>query len=58
VANAWKQLPYCHQQEEETIVQLYQQFMEIVDQTEQIYGTIVPSVIVDADKSGLKINGK
>jgi Zinc knuckle len=58
VANAWKQLAYWHQQEDETIVQFYQQFMETVDQTEQMFGTIVPSVMVDADKSGAKVDEK
>jgi hypothetical protein len=57
-ANAWKQLAYCHQQEDETIVQFYQQFMETVDLTEQVFGTIVLSVMVDADKSGAKIDEK
>jgi hypothetical protein len=52
----WKQLAYCHQQEDETIVQFYQQFMETVDWTEWMFGTIVLSVMVDADKSGEKID--
>jgi hypothetical protein len=52
--NAWKQLAYWHLQEDKTIVQFYQQFMETVDQTEWMYGTIVPSVMVDADKSSVK----
>jgi hypothetical protein len=57
-AHAWKQLAYCHQQEDKTIVQFYQQFMEIVDQTEQMYGIIVLSVMVDADKSDATIDKK
>jgi hypothetical protein len=55
-ASAWKQLAYCHQQEDETIVQFYQQFIETVDRTEWMYGTIVPSVMVDGDKSIAKID--
>jgi hypothetical protein len=43
---------------DKTIVQFYQQFMETVDWTEQMYGTIVPSVMVDADKSSTKIDEK
>jgi hypothetical protein len=46
-ASAWKQLTYCHQQEDETIVQFYLRFIETVDWTEQMYGTNVPSVMVD-----------
>jgi hypothetical protein len=57
-ASAWKQLAYCHQQEDETIVQFYQQFMETVDHTERMYGTIMPSVMVDGDKSSAKIDEK
>jgi hypothetical protein len=57
-ANAWKQLAYCHQQEDETIVQFYQRLMETVDQTERMFETIVPSVMVDADKSGAKVDKK
>jgi hypothetical protein len=57
-ANAWKQLEYCHQQEDETIVQFYQWFMETVDQTEQMFGTFVLSAMVDADKTGAKIDKK
>jgi hypothetical protein len=49
--NVWKQLAYCHQQEDKTIVQFYQHFMETVDQTEWMFGTIVVSVMVDADNS-------
>jgi hypothetical protein len=51
-------LAYCHQQEDETIVQFYQQFMETVDHTERMYGTIMPSVMVDGDKSSAKIDEK
>jgi hypothetical protein len=55
-ANVWKQLAYySHQQEDEKIAQFYQQFMETVDQTEWMTGTIVLSVLVDADKSGAKM---
>jgi hypothetical protein len=43
-------------QDDETIVQSYQQFMETVDQTEQIFGTIVPLVMMDAYKSSVKID--
>jgi Zinc knuckle len=57
-ASAWKQLAYCHQQEDETIVQFYQRFTETVDRTERMYGTIVPSVMVDGDKSSAKIDDK
>jgi hypothetical protein len=52
VANAWKMLAYCHQQEDKTIVQFYQQFMEAVDQTEPMFGTIILSVMVNADLAG------
>jgi hypothetical protein len=51
-------LAYCHQQEDETIVQFYQQFMETVDHTEQMYRTIVPSVMVYGDKSCANIDKK
>jgi hypothetical protein len=57
-ASAWKQLAYCHQQEDETIVQFYQRFMETVDCTEWMYGTIMPSGMVDGDKSSVKIDEK
>jgi hypothetical protein len=57
-ASAWKQLAYCHHQEDETLVQFYQWFSETVDHTEQMYGTIVPSVMVDGDKSSAKIDEK
>jgi poly-beta-hydroxyalkanoate depolymerase len=59
--NIWHarlQLAYCHQQEDETIVQFYQQFMETVDCTVEMYGTIVPSVMVDNDMSSVKIDEK
>jgi hypothetical protein len=39
-------------------VQFYQQFIETVDWTEQMYGMIVPSVMVEGDKSSAKINEK
>jgi hypothetical protein len=32
--STWKQLAYCHQQEDETIVHFYQLFSETVDSTE------------------------
>jgi hypothetical protein len=51
-------LAYCHQQEDETIVQFYQRLMETVDWTEWMFGTIVLSVMVDVDKSGAKIDKK
>jgi hypothetical protein len=51
-------LAYCHQQEDETIMQFYQWFIEKVDCTEQMNGTIVPLVIVDGDKSSAKIDKK
>jgi hypothetical protein len=56
-ANAWKQLAYCHQ-EDKTVVQFCQQFSETLDCTERIYGTIVPSAIVNSDKSSTKIDAK
>jgi hypothetical protein len=57
-ASAWKQLASCHQQEDETIVLFYERFMETVDCSEQMYWTIVPSVMVDDDKSSAKIGEK
>jgi hypothetical protein len=57
-ASSWKKSAYCHQQEDETIVEFYQWFMETVDHTEQMNGMIVPSVIVDGDKSSGKIDKK
>jgi hypothetical protein len=57
VANVWKQLMYYHQQVDETIVEFYQ-FMETMDQKEWMFETIVPSVMVDTDKSGAKIDEK
>jgi hypothetical protein len=39
-------------------VQFYQQFMETVDRTERMYETIVPSVMVDGDKTSAKIDNK
>jgi hypothetical protein len=48
---------YCHQ-EDETIVQFYQQFSKTVDCTEQMYETIMPSVMVDIDTSDAKIDKK
>jgi hypothetical protein len=55
-ASAWKQSAYGHQQQDEKIVQFYQWFMETVDCTEHMYGTIVPLVMVDSDESTAKID--
>jgi hypothetical protein len=57
-ASALKQLACCHLQVDETIVQFYQWLMETADCTEQMYGKIMPSVMVDGDKSSAKIGEK
>jgi hypothetical protein len=51
-------LAFCHQQEDKTLVQFYNWFIETVDQTERMYGKIISSVMVDNDKSKDKADEK